>query len=113
MTEMIYIHDSNTEMLYGLSAEPTISEKNNRFGDNKAWKVSVEVEVSTPHNKFKRNQWLIPLTQTFKNEYPTRSKRPDIIATFKAAFYPEGAVISQKEYLSLKKEYDAKSGVDW
>ena len=113
MAKMIYIHDPEEEFLYALAEIPTVTAKNNRHGDNKAWKVSVDVAVSTPHNQFKRNRWRIPLSQTYKTEYPTSRKQPDIIAAFKAAFYPDGQLISEKEYLALKKDYDAKSGVSW
>lgn len=109
----IYIHDSEEEMLYALPEDPTITPKNNRYGETKAWKVHVDLEVSTPHNQFKKRRWKIPQSQTYKSEYPSSHKQPAIIAAFKEGFYPEGKVINKREYDTLKQEYDDKSGVNW
>jgi hypothetical protein len=109
----IYIHDVEEEMLYALPEEPTVTPKNNRYGETKAWKVHVDLEVSTPNNQFKKRRWKIPQSQTYKNEYPTSRKQPDFVAAFKADFYPEGKMMNQREYETLKQEYDEKSGINW
>lgn len=110
---MTYIHDSEEEMLYALPQEPTITAKQNRYGDTKAWKVSVDLEVSTPNNQLKKNRWKIPLNQTYKDEYPLNYKKKNIITLFKEKHYPNGTKINYKVYEALKEEYDEKSGVNW
>ncbi len=110
---MIYIHDIEAEMLYAVPDEPTITTKTNRRDVAKAYKVTVDIQVSTPHNTFKKNQWRIPLTQSINDEYPLSKKQSNFISLFKRNYYPQGDIISKKEYLSLKDKYDDISGVSW
>jgi len=111
MTHMTYIHDAEAEMLYALPTEPTIEPKKNRFGDIKAWKVSVDVRISTPNNHYKKGRWLIPLSETYREEYPSKTKEKVIISTFKKNYYPSGQNLKQADYEALKAEYDNASGV--
>jgi len=108
---MTYVHDAEAEMLYALPTEPTIEAKKNRFGDIKAWKVSVEVLVSTPNNLYKKGRWLIPHTETYKDEYSLNTKRKLMIANFKNNYYPRGQNLKRADYEALKAAYDEASGV--
>ena len=111
MIHMTYVHDDAEELLYAFPTEPTIEPKQNRYGDTKAWKISVEVQISSPNNKCKKGRWLIPLTDTYRDEYPLNMKEKVMITTFKDNYYPRGRYLKRTDYEALKAEYDAASGV--
>ncbi len=110
MALMTYIHNEAEEMLYALPDEPTIEPKQNRYGDTKAWKVSVEVIISTPNNQLKKGRWLIPTQDTLKDEYPLSTKKKDIIRNFRKKHYPAGRNVTALDYQSIKEAYDLQSG---
>ncbi len=111
MIHTTYVHDAEEEMLYAFPTEPTVEPKQNRYGDTKAWKVSVEVQISTPNNKCKKGRWLIPLVDTYRAEYALNTKEKNMIIDFKKDHYPRGRNLKLADYEAIKADYDARSGV--
>jgi len=108
---MTYFHNADEEMLYALPPEPEFESKINRYGESKGWIVSVTVQISTPNNVYKRGRWLIPFEVTHRHEYQSHVKRKDMISNFRKKYYPTGRNLTEADYLAMKAEYDARSGI--